>query len=145
MKLNIVFGIVWSLVLSILSVLVFTWTSGLPITEFLKFIIQGVYVWAVFFAWAYPLWLIQKKRPKKNMLISDASREHMQLKTDADLQTIIDSLDGNPSDLIRQAAMEEKYAREETRKKRITRISLIGLVIALLSLLVAVAKSFRVP
>lgn len=145
MKFKIVFGIAWSLFLGVLSVFVISWVSHLPINEFSKLIIQGAYAWIVFFVWAYPLWLIQRKRPKKNALISDASREHMQLKTDADLQTIIDSLDGNPADIIRQAAMEEKYAREETRKKRITRISLIGLAIALLSLLVAAAKFFRVP
>jgi hypothetical protein len=145
MKFKIVFGIAWSLFLGLLSVFVISWVSHLPINEFSKLVIQGAYAWIVFFLWAYPLWLLQRNRPKKNTLISDASREHMKPKSDADLQTIIDNLNHNPADLIRQAAVEEQYSRIERIRKRKLWMGLIALTIALFSLLIAAAQFFRVP
>jgi hypothetical protein len=71
-------------------------------------------------------------------VVSDSEREHVRQKTDAELQTIIEQYAYNPSIPIRQAAMEEKYNRNNKKNIWTNLRSWLGIIISILSLIVAI-------
>ena len=77
--------------------------------------------------------------------IKDSSREHVKTKSLADLQTIIDGLNHDPASSLRQAAMERKHAILDGRENRNNKIAIAILVVAVLTLVVAVANLFIRP
>jgi hypothetical protein len=81
----------------------------------------------------------------KNEVVGDDRLEHVKNKSDADLQTIIDSYANNAAHPMRQAAMIEKFNRNE-KKIRFTNVrSWIGLVLAIISIALSIANYFRHP
>jgi t-SNARE complex subunit (syntaxin) len=71
-------------------------------------------------------------------VVSESEREHVHQKTDAQLQTIIEQYVDNPSNSLRQVAMEEKYIRSAKKNRWTNLRSWFGIIISILSLIVSI-------
>ena len=61
MKSEILFGIAWSLFVSLLSVFFYSWLDISSMGMVFKIVIYFLFVWLVFFVWAYPIHIFQQR------------------------------------------------------------------------------------